>query len=182
MRQLTSFLLVALALPAIAAETWRWKDERGVVHYSDRPVAGAQRIDVVPASGAGTDTNTAPTSAPRRAEQPAAPFRYSSCIVAAPANDEVFNAVRSVSVSVQISPGLQSGHRMQVLLDGAVFAGWPAGALGHTLLDLDRGTHRLAVQVLDAGNQSLCTGPTISFHVRQPSILSPARKAAPVKP
>ena len=32
---------------AAAAETWRWKDANGVVHYSDRPVPGAERVSVV---------------------------------------------------------------------------------------------------------------------------------------
>ena len=96
----------------------------------------------------------------------------------APANDEVFNNVRSVPVSLQLIPGLQQGHRMQVLFDGQPYPAWPAGALYSTLLDLFRGTHTLSVNVLDANGRLLCGGPVISFHVRQPSLLSPARQPA----
>lgn len=186
MRQVASFLLIVMALPAMATETWRWKDESGVVHYSDRPVPGAERIKVGPAAGSGSTAGTASTlgtqaSTPPLA-QPAAEFRYSSCVVLAPANDEVFNAVNSVNASLQISPGLRPGHRVQVVLDGKPYPEWPGGSLGYTLANIYRGSHTLGVQVLDADGRSLCAGPAITFHVRQPSILSPARQPPPKVP
>jgi hypothetical protein len=41
--------------------------------------------------------------------------------------------------------------------------------------DIYRGTHTMSVTVLDARGKPLCEGPAITFHVRQPSLLSPAR-------
>jgi Domain of unknown function (DUF4124) len=177
MRQIASFLLIALALPATAAETWRWKDANGVVHYSDRPVPGAERMNL----GSGTTPDAQPvTVAPRAGvglgQQTSAPIPYSSCTVVAPANDETFNMVNSVSATLQVTPILQVGHRLRVLLDGVVHVEWPDRQLSNTLMNVYRGTHTLSVQVLDADGKTVCAGPATTFHVRQSSIFSPARQ------
>lgn len=42
-------LLIAALLPALAtAEIYRWTDEQGQVHFGQRPVAGAERVEVKP--------------------------------------------------------------------------------------------------------------------------------------
>jgi Domain of unknown function (DUF4124) len=176
MRQLASFLLVAFALPAmvvpaIAAEAWRWKDAQGVIHYSDTPVPGAERVALPATPNVGTVATPAPTPPPAIPE----PFKYSECVVLAPGNDQIFNAVSSVTASIRIAPPLQQDHRIQVVLDNNVYAAWPARMLTFKIDNLNRGTHTLVVNVVDASRKSLCAGPPISFHVRQPTILSPAK-------
>jgi hypothetical protein len=171
MRHLASFLLVAFALPVLAVEAWRWKDERGVVHYSDTPVPGAERVVLPSPPQQGTVTTAAPQPRPA----PPEPFKYTECVVLFPGNDQTFNGVGPVTASIRISPPLQQGDRIQVVLDDDVLAAWPARMLTFKLDNLYRGTHTLAVTVVDASKKTLCTGPAISFHVRQPSLLSPAR-------
>ena len=39
-------LLGLLTTAAAAADTWMWTDDEGVVHYSDRPYPGAERITI----------------------------------------------------------------------------------------------------------------------------------------
>jgi hypothetical protein len=106
---------------------------------------------------------------------PPEPFKYTECVVVAPGEDQTFNAVTSVTASVRISPPLQPDHRIQVVLDGEVYGAWPARMLTAQLDNIYRGTHTLSVLVLDAGRKPVCTGAAVSFHVRQPSLLSPAR-------
>jgi hypothetical protein len=181
MRQLASFLLIAFVLPATAAEVWRWKDANGVVHYADQPVAGAERMIL----GAATGPASGPVAAQRAVmgqgpqASAATPVSYSSCIVVAPASDEVFNMVNTVSATLQTTPSVQAGHRVQVMYDGRIHAEWPERALSYTLLNVYRGSHTLSVQVLDADGKVVCAGPATTFHVRQASIYSPARQPAP---
>jgi hypothetical protein len=181
MRQLASFLLLGIAVAAGAADTWRWKDANGVVHYSDRPAPGAERVQVGSSSGPGNAEAAAPQPAtpaanPQQAQPVPTGVPYTSCVVVAPANDEVFNAVNSVSASLLLTPELQEGHRIQVLFDGQPYPAWPEGVLSYTIVDINRGTHSLSARLVDAEGRSLCTGPAITFHVRQPSVLSPARQ------
>ncbi len=178
MRQLATFLLIALVLPATAAETWRWKDANGVVHYSDRPVPGAERMNLGPVASTSSQP-AAPRANVVPVQQVPAPITYSGCIVAVPASDQVFNSVRTVSVSLLITPALDEEHRLQVLLDGRIYTGWPERAMNFTLENMFRGSHTVSVRVLNAEGRTVCAGPATTFHVRQPSIFSPARQPAP---
>ena len=43
------WLLIAALLPTLAtAEIYRWTDEQGRVHFGQRPVAGAETVQVRP--------------------------------------------------------------------------------------------------------------------------------------
>ena len=169
-----------IALSASAAEMWRWKDADGVVHYSDRPVQGAERIDVL--SRQKSTGEITPESPKAVATPPPAEVNFTRCVVTSPANDQVFNNVNTVDVSVTVEPGLQGDYRLQVLLNGREDADWPAGALSRTLSNLYRGSYTLSARVLDLNGRAVCTGPTINFHVRQPSILAPGRRPPAKKP
>jgi hypothetical protein len=180
MRRVASFLLLGVALAASAADIWRWKDADGVVHYSDIPVPGAERVIVSGSTPRPGNSAPAPAVvAPPPGTPATTVVRYTRCVVTQPQNDEVFFAVNSVSAAVAIEPNLQKGHRVEVLLNGAPYAEWPADALSHTLSGLNRGSYTLAVRVLDANGRTACSGPVSNFHVRQPSIYSPQSPQAP---
>ena len=106
-------------------------------------------------------------------------MRYTRCAVAQPENDHVFFSVDSVSVALAIEPPLQPTHRVQVLLNGSVYPGWPAQALTHTLAGLYRGSYTLATRIVDQNDRVLCTGAVTNFHIRQPSVLAPQNPLRP---
>lgn len=176
MRQLASFLLLALAANAGAAEIWRWTDANGVVQLSDQPMPGAERI-VIGSPG----TATSPASRPPNAfgpplSPPPAPVPYTRCEMTAPVHDTVFNINDPVQPAIAIEPSLQPGHRIQVFLNGQPYTAWPEGATGYTLANIYRGSYSIAARVVDADGKMLCSGPSVTFHVRQPSLLSPLRR------
>jgi hypothetical protein len=174
MRLIASFLLLGLALPASAAEVWRWKDANGW-HFSDSPVAGAEKITINPAPKSG-GSRPAPTYSSAPMVLPQEIVRYARCLIAQPANDAVFQWTESVSASVMVQPGLQTGHRIEVLLNGSPFPQWTPDMLSYSFTGLSRGSYTLAARVMDAKGGVLCAGPPITFHIRQPTLLSPARK------
>jgi hypothetical protein len=173
MRRLASFLLLGVALAAGATDIWRWKDADGVVHYSDSPVPGAVRVETGGATRPATPGNVPPVATSTPVQPTTAPMRYSRCEVVQPENDETFFAIRSISVSLAIEPFVQSGHHVQLLLNGTAYPKWPDGAVSGPLTDLNRGTYTIGVRVMNEDYLTVCTGPTIQFHIRQPSVLSP---------
>jgi hypothetical protein len=179
MRLVASILMCAVALTAGAAEIWRWKDANGVVHYSDQPRPGAERISAgspAPGSVPLPDVVAQPGEASGgRVQQPEA---YTSCTVASPAHDENFQGVQPVYVQLSVEPQLQPGHRIQLLVNGAALPEWPAAATSYTLPEVFRGSHTLSVRVLDARGRPVCSGPSITFHVRQQSLIRPGRSGA----
>lgn len=184
MRQVALLLLLAVPLGAGAAEIWRWTDANGVVHYSDQPRPGAERVTVNVSRPSGVTEQPAPPDSemPAAAAAPpprVAPLAYTTCIVSSPANDEVFQGVQDINVSLAIEPELQPGHRIQVTVNGVQRVDWPTTSTSHTLAEVFRGSHTVQVRILDAGGRVLCAGPGVTFHLRQQSVLSPASPLAP---
>ncbi|MEO7774347.1 MAG: DUF4124 domain-containing protein [Steroidobacteraceae bacterium] len=169
----TGFVAMLLLSSVCVAATYRWVDKDGVVHYSDRPVAGAQEVQLRSAPMPGTVVPT-PIAPAASADTPSE-FRYSQCAVTTPMVDQVYNNVNSVGVSVNLSPGLREGDRIEVQLDGVPVTAWPATSTSYFLNNVFRGSHGIVAVVRDSTGRALCTSPVINFHVTQPSVLAPAR-------
>jgi hypothetical protein len=182
MRWVASFLLLGVALAAGAADVWRWKDANGVTHYSDMPVPGAERVS--------STSSRQPSSAPMQmpdappAQPTPQPTGYTRCEITAPQDDATFFAANSVDVAVAVEPALQASHRVKLYVNGVARKDWPEGSVQYTLGDLDRGSYKLELVVVDERQRVLCNGSLVRFHIRQPSVLSPARQAPkpPPKP
>ncbi len=97
-----------------------------------------------------------------------------------PLYDEViYDNTGAVPVSVVLQgAALASGNRLRVLLDDNPL-GADRGELAFTLKGVERGTHTLQVQLIDAANKRAAASPTVTFHVWQASVLMPARKPQP---
>ena len=115
--------LVALCLLGLsglsgATTLYRWVDAQGVVHYSDTPHEGAQVMQI---SGAQTYHGTsAATTAPApgaTAQSGKKSEGYDSCAITTPAPDSNLYAPDSVTVSVEVSPGLHDGDQLTVQVD-----------------------------------------------------------------
>jgi hypothetical protein len=179
MRLVATFLLCGVALTTGAAEIWRWKDANGVTHYSDQPRPGAELI-MVDAPRPSGDSSPPPVPVPETdgtvTERPPPPFTYARCTVAEPVHDQTFHGVQPVSVRLTIEPALQPGHRIQLFVNGAARSDWPANAIEYTLPEVFRGSHTLSVRIVDEQGRPACSGPSSTFHLRQPSVLSPLRQ------
>ena len=165
-------LLGLLVMPfATAEEAYVWTDEDGVVHYSDRPVPGARRIELA-------EPNTSRSPAPRRRateqaadeQQPedAAPFRYESFEIVSPgAEDTLWNIEGVLNVSMALTPPLQPGHQVRVYFDGS-----PQMASGTSvqLQEVWRGVHNLQAEVLDETGKMLIRSRTNRFYVQQTTV------------
>jgi hypothetical protein len=163
---------VAIALAcgsALAAKVYKWVDEKGVVHYSDQPHANAEALDV---KSAQTYQSTGVASTPSRSVSASAQTSgaYQLCAIARPENDEVFLNTDTVSTSMRLNPALRQGDRITFTLDGK---GVQSGASTSATLKVDRGSHSLAVVVADSEGKAVCTTPSVTFHVRQPSRQAP---------
>jgi uncharacterized protein DUF4124 len=167
-----TLMCIAVAAAASAAPIYKWVDENGVTHYSDQPHPGAQKIQLQ-----AVQTYKAPAAqrTPAYATRNAAPAGpiYSTCAVTRPTNEEVFLNTQTVPASVHVEPGLRAGDRATVLLDGAPI---PSAILLETEFQLHsvvRGAHSLSLKVEDSSGAVVCQSASVTFNVRQPSVLAP---------
>lgn len=175
-------ILLLAVLAAGGAEVYRWVDADGVVHFTDRPVPGAERLLIEPpppASDPGIGSRRPPVRA--AAEEPPVAF-YDLVAIQSPGQDEVlWNIEGQLDVSAAVNPPLRPGHRLRLFLDGSPVATLPPGQTSIQLTDVFRGEHSLRAEVLDQTGATVGAGPVTSFAVRQTSIENPVNPiTAPV--
>jgi hypothetical protein len=170
-------LLAALTSPPSGAEIYKWVDKDGVTHYSDRPAPGATEVAVPPAqtyqaprpqSMPAPAPATAPVATQGRATRPA-------CELRSPKKEEVLVNVPFFIVNFQGPEGtipvlMLNKKRYTAERDSSSIRIEPA----------PRGSYEADLAFVNDRNQVVCTVPTVTFYVRQPSVInSPARRKAP---
>ena len=154
-----------------AAQAYKWTDENGVVHFSDRPAPGAEEI-VLPGAGAPRPEPPRPNPGTQAAGSGSAPepapFAYQRFAVSAPGPEEtLWNIEGVLNVSLDLQPGLQPGHRIRVYFDGE-----PLAVTG-TRFQIDevwRGAHNIQAEILDATGRLMIRSQTNRFYVQQSRI------------
>lgn len=173
---LLGLLLSTAPIASIAAggEIFKRELPDGTVIFSDQPHPDATRVEPHEAQVVPSFRPPPPAQA-RPDTSEAEPFRYLRLVITAPGDDEViWNHENTIEIGVDVEPALQRGHRLVVLMDGAIVA--DAGAAGRfTVSEVFRGTHVLTAIVEDADGHPLIESAPVTFHLRQHSILSPTR-------
>jgi hypothetical protein len=173
MRALLAAPLLMLATAGLAATvTWRWVDQDGV-HYSDQQHEGAERI-VLGEIQTYTPAPVAQPPGPARRAAAAPDFKYESCEISRPTNDEVLFESQSVTVTVATNPSPRAGDRISLVFDGKLIDG-QGGQAQFRISPIDRGEHSASVVLHDASGRQMCQSRSVTFYVRQPSLLSPGR-------
>ncbi len=172
------FILVGLlAAASVMAEAYRWVDEDGVTHYSDRPREGAEIVELSEYTRTtGAQIYRAP---PESGEDPAAaaaaeaPFRYDSLSVASPGAEEtLWNIEGVLNVSLALSPGLQSGHQVRVYFDGQPRL---VNGTSFQIEEVWRGVHNIQAEIIDETGRLMIRSQPNRFYVQQTTVGVPGR-------
>ena len=161
---------------AFGQQAYRWTDENGQVHYSDRPAPGATEVRLRGAQGYSAPTPTAGSDAASQAEEPPGeqPARaYTRFNVLRPSQQETLWNIGSVlNVEVDLQPGLQPGHHLGAYLDENLI---DVRAISNEfqLTDVFRGSHTLQAVVLDATGREILRSLPVLFMIQQTTILNP---------
>lgn len=162
----------------VEAQVYRWTDASGQQHFSDRPPQQAE--DAISPSAAelvpperysAPPVGWEPTPVPRQPAQPrqdAGANPYERIVLLEPANEAtIWSAPGEVAVTLELTPALREGDRVQVYLDGKVHSSGAATSL--LLSNVDRGTHSIALAVQDASGRELIRSASHTFYLHRPS-------------
>lgn len=173
------FLLCLVCGPAGTETVYRTVDADGSVIYSDRPMPGAEPIEL-------PEWPPVPAATPWRpirklSPEESIPFpSYESVAIASPAPDSAaWYPTGQVTVSVTTQPPLQEGHTLVLYLNGRRVA--ENQTTTFQLHNVHRGTHRLEAAV-HAHDGELRRSETVRFHVLKPSLESPQRRQDAASP
>ncbi|WP_448110192.1 DUF4124 domain-containing protein [Pseudomonas lini] len=163
MRSLLLCLLVLIALP-VAAQIYKYTDANGNTAYSNQPPDGvkAQPVELPPLNSVELQPPSEPESS--RREQPNSAYQVLE-LTGLPTEEALRANNGTFTVGVLIQPRLQGPHRLRLLLDDQAY-GQPSNVPILQLVNIDRGEHRLAVQVID-GQNVVQQSPTVTFTVQR---------------
>jgi hypothetical protein len=174
-----SFLLAAgVCVPALA-EVFTYVDSDGNRVYTDQPKPGnASRVEMAPLNKMPAVKGRERPKAPPA--QPAAAPIYQVLRILFPAPDSVVeDAAGNLMVTINSEPALLPEHNYRLLFDGKQ-AGEASRSAVFPLENLERGTHQLAVEIIDSQGLVIERTPNQPVHVRRVSLDS-KRRAQPCK-
>ena len=162
-------LLAGLA----GAQAYKWVDNEGVVHYSDRPQPGAEVLDLPtsqPSRSAPAARTTAGSDEPE-AEEPDPGYELFE--VASPGPEEtLWNIQGALTVNLNLQPALKQGHQIRAYFDGKPMM---VNSTSFQIPDVYRGAHNIQAEVLDATGQLQIRSRTHRFYIQQTSVIQRAR-------
>ena len=167
MRPLLMLLLLSLAFP-LMAQIYKYTDANGNTAYSNQPPDGvkAQPVELPPLNSVELQPPSEPVAPAQssRREQPNSAYQVLE-LTGLPTEEALRANNGTFTVGVLIQPRLQGPHQLRLLLDDQPY-GQPSNVPILQLLNIDRGEHRLAVQVID-GQNVLQQSPTVTFTVQR---------------
>jgi len=168
-------LLAAFAVQA--AVVYKWVDADGVVHFSDQPSPGAEKIYTSSPSSAAAASAPDSAAGSRQAPKGAAAggLGFSELSIASPVNDQTFFGDDVIAVHLSLAPGLKPSQSITWHLNGKQLE-FPPDATSFPLPHLDRGAYTLAATVTDQETSESQSSNSVTFYVRQPSALAPQHK------
>jgi hypothetical protein len=178
MRLWISLFALLTALPALA-QVYTYIDSEGNRVFTDQPHKGAKRVDLPPSNRISSPASTPPARAVKKPPQ-VQQISYQMLRILVPLPDA---AVREESgeliVTVTSEPALQEGNFYRLLLDGEAVT-QPSRSPVFALKNVDRGSHKLAVEILAADGYVLERTAPQPFHMQRIS-LSQKRRQNPCK-
>jgi hypothetical protein len=164
MRPFFMLLLLSFVSP-VMAQIYKYTDVDGNTAYSNQPPDGfkAQPVELPPLNSVERQTPPA-TSNVTRDEQPRSAYEVLQ-LTGLPTDEALRANNGTFTVTVLIKPRLQAPHVLRLLLDGQPY-GQPSNVPILQLANIDRGEHRLAVQVLN-GETVLQQSPTVTLTVQR---------------
>ncbi len=162
-----------------AAVVYKWTDADGVVHFSDQPVPGAEKLNTSSGSshgvGLGAQARTATPEKPK-----AGPLDFKELAITSPGHDETITGNQPVNVQLAVDPALnRETQAVTWYLNGSALTDQAPDATQFTLADLPRGTYTLSATVLDQASGQTKSAETVTFYVMRTSVLSPTHKGTP---
>jgi len=168
--------LVIFVTFGVQADIYRSIDREGNVTFTDEPDTKAELIELeelptyealpIPVA-VPLETSTLPDGAEATAKKP----KYKISVMYPEQNQSIWEGGGIFTATVTVQPQLNANRadQIQFKLDGKAVSG-PQSELSHTFENIERGSHILAVSVVDKNGKVLKTSKSILFHMHRNSI------------
>ena len=166
-RPIFALLVLLLAAGVMAQEAYTWTDEDGVIHFTDVPHPGAEKIELeVSENPQPRPTFEAPTRKETKDDDDQGQTYTVLEILNPGAEETLWNIATVLTVDMELQPALKPGHQVRVFYDGM------PRLVSNTNIQVQevyRGTHTIKAEVVDGAGKILIQSPTVQFYVQQNS-------------
>jgi len=158
-------LTQAFAVFATSAKIYVWRNEQGILVFSDSPIPGAEEIDVSESNIVESSIDTSVLDIKPKAID----NNYNVSITQPEHKATVRDNTGSVYVSGRIKPVFKRGLEIQLYLDGKPYKNTQTHSI-FVLRDIDRGEHKIKMALLDEKGKVIATSSTVTFYMHRMSV------------
>ncbi|MGJ8691502.1 MAG: DUF4124 domain-containing protein [Thalassotalea sp.] len=158
-------LMISLTTPAKnAAKIYVWRNEAGVLVFSDSPKAGAEEMDVKQDNNVMSSVDTSILDIKPKIVQE----NYQVAITQPESHATVRDNTGSIYIAGRIKPVFKQGHTIQLYLDGKPYETAQPQAM-FILRDVDRGEHQVKMELLNDKGKVIASSQVITFYMHRAS-------------
>lgn len=163
------FLILLLLVRSLQAEIYKWVDENGNIHFSDKAQPGAETVTLPPTQTFSPPKTSAPLPpTPEITRQATA--TYTKIMIVQPQDQETIRSNQGLlSVVTRVEPELNKDDKLQLLYDGSPI-GNPQTELIFTLTKVFRGSHTLQLQVLNENGSVIASSSPVTIFMHHTRI------------
>ena len=160
-------LTVIFSTPVNAgqAKVYVWRDENGVLVFSDSPQAGAEEVKVREESMSLPSIDTSILDIKPQIIDDS----YEVVITQPEDNSTIRDNSGSVYVAGGIKPIFKRGHRIQLYLDGKAHSK-PQTHSMFALRNIDRGEHQIKMELIDDKGKVIASSDSVTFYMHRASV------------
>ncbi|NMP33588.1 DUF4124 domain-containing protein [Thalassotalea sp. M1531] len=163
------FLLLAttLSFPVWAgqAKVYVWRDENGVLVFSDSPRPGAEEVKVKDEAAVLPSIDTSILDIkPQVLED-----KYEVVVTQPEQNATIRDNSGSVYVAGGIRPVFKRGFRVQLFLDGKPY-NKPQTHSMFALRNIDRGEHQIKIELINEKGKVIASSEPVTFYMHRASV------------
>lgn len=166
---LIATLLLLSGLQLTHAKVYKWVTKDGTVVYSDQPHPDAEVLNIKPLHPyKAPEPKSTPQEETAETETTVnSSSKYRSLTIDTPQHDETITGNSgSVTVSVSSNPQLKQGDKFQLILNGTE-VGSPSRHSQFNLDNINRGSHKISVKVIDKNDRTVITSSSVTIHVKR---------------
>ena len=161
-------LIMSLLIPvyATSAKVYVWRDEIGVLVFSDSPKPGAEEIEINTENqniSPSIDTSILDIKPKKLLD------KFDVDIIRPTNNSTIRDNSGSVHVSGRIKPVFKQGLTIQLILDDIPYKA-PQSHSMFALRDIERGEHQIKLVLLNAAGKVIASSKSVTFYMHRTSV------------
>lgn len=160
------FFTIAAPVYSSTAKIYVWRNEAGVLVFSDSPRSGAEEVETKPGNviQASTSIDTALLDiTPQKIIE-----KYKVVINTPKNNATIRDNTGSIYIAGGIKPRFKSGLQVQLILDDIPYQK-PQTHSMFSLKNVHRGEHKIKMLLLDEKGKVIASSPSVTFYMHRSS-------------